>query len=269
MTLPQASAVSGVTDRSRGVDTSAGNTSAGTAAPDESAGYLWKGRTGPFPLRVPAAVFTPSRTSQVLADALEIHDGDTVLDVGCGSGVLSLVAARLGAARVVGCDASAAAVRCARANAAELGLSGVTEFRAGSLLEPAADVRADVVIADVSGVPDAIARATGWFPDGRGGGPTGSELPVGLLDQLAGHLAGTARVYLPTGTIQAEDRVLEAAWRVFGGRMQPVARRDFPLPQAVTRDRDVARLIDEGVIPLTRRGSRYTWRLTIWRCQPG
>ena len=235
----------------------------------EPPGYVWKGRTGPFALRVPPAVFTPSRTSMVLAGALEIREGETVLDVGCGSGVLGFVAARLGAARVVGCDAAPAAVQCAQANARDLGLADVTEFHAGSLLEAVPHVRADVVIADVSGVPDAIARATGWFPGGRGGGPTGSELPAAMLEQLAGRLAGAGRVYLPTGTIQAEGRVLEAARRVFGSCMRPVAQRDFPLPQAATQDPEVARLIDGGIIPLTRRGSRYTWRLTVRCCRPG
>lgn len=235
----------------------------------ESRGYVWKGRTGPFTLLVPPEVFTPSRTSLILADALEIGSGATVLDVGCGSGVLGFVAARLGAARVVGCDASAAAVQCAHANSRELGLADVTEFRAGSLLEPVTEVRADVVIADISGVPDAVARATGWFPGGRGGGPTGSELPVAMLEQMAGHLADAGRVYLPTGTIQAEDRVLEAARQAFGSNLWPVAQRDFPLPQAVTQDPEVARLIDERIIPLTRRGSRYIWGLTVWCCQPG
>jgi SAM-dependent methyltransferase len=131
------------------------------AATGDAPLYEWKGRSGPFPVRVPPDVFTPSRTSLILADALEIRPGDTVLDVGCGSGVLSLVAARLGAARVVGCDASAAAVRCAQANARLLGLAAVTEFRAGHLLEPVRALAAGVVIADVSGVPHPIARAPG------------------------------------------------------------------------------------------------------------
>jgi SAM-dependent methyltransferase len=231
--------------------------------------YQWKGRTGPFSLLVAPGVFTPSRTSMVLADALEIRRGDTVLDVGCGTGVLSFVAARLGAARAVGCDVSEAAVRCAHANARSLGLAEVTEFRAGNLLEPAGDCPPDVVIADVSGVPDALARATGWFPDGRGGGPTGTEVPIAMLAQIGGLLARAGRVYLPTGTIQAETRVLAAARGVFGNAMAPVASRDFPLPQAVTQDPQVARLIDDGVLPLQRKGSRFTWRLTIWRCGPG
>jgi len=41
----------------------------------------------------------------------------TVLDVGCGTGVLALVAAQSGAARVLGVDTSLAAVRAATANA--------------------------------------------------------------------------------------------------------------------------------------------------------
>jgi release factor glutamine methyltransferase len=180
--------------------------------------------------------------------------------------VLSFVAARLGAERVVGCDVSPAAVACAASNAQRLGLSEVTEFRCGSLFEPVPDVRADVVIADISGVPDAVAEVSGWFPDGRGGGPTGAELPVAMLAGIEEHVAAGGRIYLPTGSLQDEMVVLEAARRVFGDNMRPVATRDFPLPEVVTRAADVARLITDGVIRLTRRGSRLFWRLTVWCC---
>lgn len=228
--------------------------------------YTWKGAGGPFTLTVDEGVFAPSSTSRVLGDAMTIGAGDTVLDAGCGSGVLSFAAARLGAARVVGCDVSEAAVRCATSNAQRLGLSDVTEFRCGSLFEPVADVRADVVIADVSGIPDAIARTSGWFPDGHGGGPTGAELPVAMLADIKDHLTPRGSVFLPTGTIQDESAVLRAAKRVFGDNIRAVATRDFPLPEAVTRVRDVARLLSDEVIRLSRKGSRLFWRLTIWKC---
>ena len=55
----------------------------------------WKGRTGPFPLLLGPGVFSPTTTSRSLADAMEIEPGDTVIDVGCGSGVLAFVAAKL------------------------------------------------------------------------------------------------------------------------------------------------------------------------------
>ena len=59
-----------------------------------------------------------------------------MLDVGCGTGVLALVARRSGAARVLGVDISAAAVASARANAALNGLADVTFLQGG--LEQAA-----------------------------------------------------------------------------------------------------------------------------------
>jgi release factor glutamine methyltransferase len=233
----------------------------------ESQSYTWTGAGGPFALTLRPGVFTPSSTSRVLADAMHISPGDTVLDVGCGCGVLSFAAARLGAGRVVGCDVSPAAVACATSNARQLGLTDITEFRCGSLFEPVRDVRADVVIADVSGVPDAIASATGWFPDGRGGGPTGAELPVAMLVGIRDHITPRGSVFLPTGSLQNESVVLQAARRVFGDDMRAVATRDFPLPDVVARARDVARLLTDGVIALRRRGSRMFWRLTIWHCR--
>ena len=70
----------------------------------------WKGRTGPFTVSLGDGVFHPTHTSRAIADSLEIAPDETVIDVGCGSGVLSFVAARLGARRVIGTDLSEHAI---------------------------------------------------------------------------------------------------------------------------------------------------------------
>jgi SAM-dependent methyltransferase len=227
----------------------------------------WTGRTGPFDISVDPAVFAPTHTSRTIADAIEVGPTDTVIDVGCGSGVLSFVAARLGAARVVGCDISAEAVETARANAQSLGLGDQCEFRVGSLLDPVRDLRADILIGDVSGIPDEIAQVAGWFPDGRAGGPTGAELPSAMLESIGETLKPGGRLYLPTGTIQDERTILAKARELFGERMQAVVERDFPLPDVVGRSLAVARMMKEGLLNLHRRGSRILWRLRIWRCE--
>ncbi|MGH9004480.1 MAG: 50S ribosomal protein L11 methyltransferase, partial [Acidimicrobiia bacterium] len=139
----------------------------------------WRGRTGPFALAVPEGVFVPTHTSLAMAGALAVEPGETVADIGCGCGVLGIVAARLGAAGVVGIDISTEAVETASVNAKSLGLEGTCQFRTGDLCEPLGGERFDVVIGDVSGVPDTLAEATGWLP---GGGPTGAETPVKLLE---------------------------------------------------------------------------------------
>lgn len=229
----------------------------------------WKGRTGPFTILVDPGVFAPTHTSRTIAEALEIEPGDTVIDVGCGSGVLSFVAARLGAERVIGCDLSAPAVDVARENARRLDLEGRVEFRVGNLLEPVRGMQADVIIGDVSGIPDEIAQVSGWFPDGRAGGPTGAELPAAMLESIRENdsLAPGGRLYLPTGTIQAENRILDVARRIFGAaNLQALLSREFPLPDVVARSKAVARMMKEGILDLHARGSRLLWRLQVWRC---
>jgi precorrin-6B methylase 2 len=228
--------------------------------------FEWRGRTGPLTVQLGEGVFRPSSTSVAMADALTISPGDTVVDVGCGCGILSFVAARLEAQRVYGCDISEAAVAVASSNAKRLGLQDVTEFRAGDLFDPVSDVQADVVIGDVSGIPDAIAKATGWFPGGSGGGPTGAELPVAMLEGATDVLRPGGRLYLPTGTIQAEESVLSAASRIFGDRLEVVLERNFPLPDMVLGSKAVGRLIADGVVNLSKRGSRLLWRLRVWLC---
>ena len=230
----------------------------------------WKGRTGPFSIGLNPGVFSPTHTSRTLADALEIGPEDVVIDVGCGSGVLSFVAARLGAKRTYGCDLAEEAVEMAKVNAVALGLQDVTEFRAGNLLEPVRDVRADVIIGDVSGVPDEIAAVSGWFPDGRAGGPTGAELPTMMLEAIAetGCLKPGGRLYLPTGTLQAESSIIDAARRIFGAsRMQSLVSREFPLPDVLAKSKAVAAMMRDGILDLHARGSRLLWRLQIWRCE--
>ncbi len=56
----------------------------------------------------------------------EIKGGEQVIDVGCGSGILALAARLLGAERAEAYDLDPEAVRVARKNIADAGLSGVT-----------------------------------------------------------------------------------------------------------------------------------------------
>jgi cyclopropane fatty-acyl-phospholipid synthase-like methyltransferase len=227
----------------------------------------WKGRTGPFSLQLGPGVFSPTSTSRTLAEAIEIEPGDTVIDVGCGSGVLAFVAAKLGAAKVYGVDLSHRAVEAARENAKRLGLDHICEFRQGDLLEPVRDVQASVLIGDVSGIPDDIASATGWFDEVPSGGPTGSELPTKFVLSIGDTLAPGGRLYLPTGTIQYEKPILDAAHQVFGDHIDKVVEREFPLPELVAKSKAVTQLVKDGLVSFRQRGSRWLWSLRIWRCE--
>ena len=233
----------------------------------ETREYVWDGRSGPFTILLSDGVFRPTQTSREMAESLVIHPGDTVIDVGCGSGVLSFVAARLGAGTVYGTEVNEHAVVFARRNAELLGLADVVEVRQGSLFEPVEGIKADVVIGDVSGVPDELAALSDWFPGGFSGGPTGAEVPVAMLEAAQAHLRPGGRLYLPTGTIQDEGAVLRAARRIFGEvRMRKLRERLFPLPKMISESGVVRRLMDSGAVSFIRRGSRLAWELRIWEC---
>jgi precorrin-6B methylase 2 len=212
-------------------------------------------------------VFAPTPTSREVAEALRVQPGETVIDVGCGSGVLSFVAARLGAVQVHGVDVDAGATTCASENARRLGLQDVTHFHAGDLFAPLGAARADVIIGDVSGIPDDLAEISGWFPGGHAGGPTGAETPMTMLEEAPRHLTASGRLYLPTGTIQDEGAILAAAKRLFGaGSLQKVRERLIPLPGKLAESRVVQRLERSGIVRLVRRGTRALWRLRVWEC---
>src|SRR2546423_6587792 len=73
--------------------------------------------------------------------------GARVLDVGCGSGILSIAAARLGAASALGLDTDPIAMEATIANAARNDLAGRIVARGGSL--PSGNAPHDVVLANL------------------------------------------------------------------------------------------------------------------------
>ncbi|MGD9697205.1 MAG: 50S ribosomal protein L11 methyltransferase [Thermoleophilia bacterium] len=227
---------------------------------------VWKGRLGPMNLAASPQTFRPTTITHLMADALEVREGDVVIDVGCGSGVLGVIAAKLGAAKVYGVDMSPDVVEVCTTSAAANGVADRMEFFHGDLFEPLPDaLRADVIIGDVSGVPDAIAGDSGWFPSKTGGGPRGSELPMRMLRGARQRLAARGRLLLPTATLQDERALLDVARSAFSS-VAKITERTIPLTGALAQKASIKRLVDEGVIHLGQRGSRLIWEARVWLC---
>ena len=105
----------------------------------------------------PGAAFgtgTHATTSMCL-EALEklVTPDMTVLDIGSGSGILSIAAVLLGAKDVVGVDIDPVAVKVAKENAALNGVSDKAKYILGNLDEEITDTY-DIVVANI--VADAI-----------------------------------------------------------------------------------------------------------------
>ncbi|CAK0822270.1 unnamed protein product [Prorocentrum cordatum] len=101
--------------------------------------------------------------------ALESCDlrGKFVLDIGSGSGILSMMAARLGARRVVAVDENADLVRLARHNVSANGLADVVEVRHGLSTELELDEKADVLVTETMGTWMTCEGMVQWCEDAR------------------------------------------------------------------------------------------------------
>ena len=89
-----------------------------------------------------------------------VHKGNTVLDVGTGSGILAICAAKLGAAECKAYDIDPMSVRVANENIKDSGLSDIVSCAQSDLLKQAENIAGgyDVICANI--VADIIIRMT-------------------------------------------------------------------------------------------------------------
>jgi ribosomal protein L11 methyltransferase len=89
-------------------------------------------------------------TTQLCLALLEerVGPGDRVLDLGCGSGILALAAARLGVRVALALDVDPIAVAAARENVRANGLAGIVQVVEGST-EAAGEAPYDLVVANI------------------------------------------------------------------------------------------------------------------------
>ncbi|MYM71692.1 methyltransferase [Duganella sp. FT134W] len=150
--------------------------------------------------------FWPFADSQPLVRSLRVDDGDSVLDVGTGSGVIAIHACYLGAARVLALDVNPAALRSARRNAAEHGFSAVMEVRDSDLFEQVGDEQFDVITANLpfrdKAAPDVVARSQ-W--------DTGFRTNTRFFQQVTRYLKPGGRIYFAHANFGAPDAVLRLA----------------------------------------------------------
>ena len=95
--------------------------------------------------------YHPTTATCLEAMEQQIAPGMTVLDLGCGSGILAIAAVRLGAAQVTALDIDSQAVSAARRNFRRLGISKQIKLGKGSVPHPTAGKREiDLAVANIS-----------------------------------------------------------------------------------------------------------------------
>lgn len=89
-------------------------------------------------------------TTSMCIKELEKHieSENIVFDIGCGSGILSIVAAKLGAGKVIGVDLDELPVKVSKENVALNKVENVVDIRRGNLLD-AVEEKADLIVSNI------------------------------------------------------------------------------------------------------------------------
>ncbi|QUH26914.1 50S ribosomal protein L11 methyltransferase [Serpentinicella alkaliphila] len=89
-------------------------------------------------------------TTMMCIEGLEkaVKEDTTVFDIGCGSGILSIAAAKLGAKKVVAIDLDKVAVHVSIENVEKNEVSHIVEVKHGNLMDVITD-KADIVVANI------------------------------------------------------------------------------------------------------------------------
>ena len=157
-------------------------------------------------------------TTRMCLEALEdaVSPGLRVLDVGCGSGILSIAAAKLGAAVVTGLDTDALAVQAACGNALHNGVRGTVSIFEGSLPHDAVDRGAyDLVVANISA--RVVSALAGEFAASLRAG--GTLIASGITRE---HEAAAAESLAAAGLAIGRSRV-DGDWLTLAARLTPAS----------------------------------------------
>jgi methylase of polypeptide subunit release factors len=218
-------------------------------------------------LETSPTVFYPTSTSNLIAGVLEVPTGSRVLDVGCGVGVLAIYAALKGAGHVAAVDIMPEACEYARLNADKNNVGDKVSVFQGDLFDPLPSGKYDVIIDDVSGIADEVARLSSWFPDPvPTGGPDGTKHVVAMLDRVKDYLTERGVLYLPIASLSNAKRILHTAGEIFGGKIEQLTQVHYPFgPGLKEHVEKLEQLRGQGLIDFTTRKSRHFWSLTIYR----
>jgi ribosomal protein L11 methyltransferase len=136
----------------------------------------------------------------------------SALDVGCGSGILSLAALRLGAERAVGLDTDPLAVAAMRANAERNGLGDRVSVTAGTL-PASAGARHGLVLANLVAavLVDLAPRLAGHLA------PGGILLASGIIEPREAEVVGA----MEAAALRVSDRRDDGEWVSL--RLEPAA----------------------------------------------
>lgn len=180
--------------------------------------------------RVRRGVYEPAEDTFLLADNLDVREGERVLELGTGCGLLAILAAKSGA-RVVATDVNPTALECARTNARGHDVDEQIDFRLGDLFEPVGNEQFDLIIFNPPYLPVPRKEELGTPLDRAWeGGPDGRAIIDRFLAELSKYLKPRGRALFAQSSLSNIKKTLQTL-KANGMRAEIVARKKLPFEE--------------------------------------
>lgn len=150
--------------------------------------------------------FWPFTDSQPLVQNFRIKPGDSVLDVGTGSGVIAVFACYRGAAKVLAVDINPAALKSAKHNAKAHGFNKIMKVKRSNLFEQLNQEQFDVITANLpfrNKTAHDVVASSQWDTD--------FQTNTQFFKQVGAHLKPGGRIYFAHANFGAAKEVRKLA----------------------------------------------------------
>jgi len=155
-------------------------------------------------------VYEPAEDSFLFAENLQLDEGDRVVDIGTGCGILGIIAAER-AREVLAVDVNPYAVGCAKENAELNGVSDKMSFIQGDLFASIeSEVKFDLILFNAPYLPSDPAEDTLWFERAWSGGVAGREIIDRFIRESAKHVMQNGRILLMQSSLSNINETLRS-----------------------------------------------------------
>lgn len=146
-------------------------------------------------------VYEPSEDSFLLADAAlqNVQNAENILEVGCGSGIISAVLKKNTSAKITGIDINPYAAACTRKNGVEVIIGDLLNCIKGKF---------DLIIFNPPYLPtDESERTEDWINKALDGGNDGRKIINRFLKDAIYHLADKGRIIILVSSLTGIQEV--------------------------------------------------------------
>ena len=161
-----------------------------------------------FKINIDDNVYIPADDSYLLADNLEIKQGQSVLEIGTGSGIVAMYASRL-TDNITVTDINFDACELARKNFEDNGIENI-EILFGNLFEPVKNRKFDVILFNTPYLPteedEVLDDTINYAFDG---GLNGRKVIDLFLNEVGNHLNDNGIVQIIQSSLSGNEETLE------------------------------------------------------------